>query len=150
VADFFLNAAIDEAKVGWDEGGIPIGSILVIEGAIVGRGHNRRVQMSSPILHAEMDCLANAGRLKSRDYRRATLYSTLSPCDMCAGAILLYEIPRVVIGENRTFRGPEGYLKSRGVLLDLRDDEECYRLMNDFVVRHPDLWHEDIGLPIQT
>jgi cytosine/creatinine deaminase len=150
VADFFLKAAIDEAKVGWAEGGIPIGSILVIEGAIVGRGHNRRVQMSSPILHAEMDCLANAGRLKSRDYRRATLYSTLSPCDMCAGAILLYEIPRVVIGENRTFRGPEGYLKSRGVLLDLRDDEECYQLMNYFVARHPDIWYEDIGLPIQT
>jgi cytosine/creatinine deaminase len=120
----------------------------VIEGAIVSRGHNKRVQMSSPILHAEMDCLANAGRLKSRDYHRATLYSTLSPCDMCAGAILLYEIPRVVIGESRTFRGPEGYLKSRGVLLDLRNDEECYQLMSDFIVRHPDIWHEDIGLPM--
>jgi cytosine/creatinine deaminase len=150
VADFFLKAAIEEAKAGVADGGIPIGSVLVIDGAIAGRGRNKRVQVNSPILHAEMDCLANAGRLISRDYRRATLYSTLSPCDMCAGAILLYQIPRVVIGENRTFRGPEEYLTSRGVSLEVRDDEECYRLMKDFVLKHPDIWHEDIGLPIQT
>lgn len=145
-----MKAAIEEAEAGLSAGGIPIGSVLVIGKTIVGRGHNQRVQMNSPILHAEMDCLANAGRLKSRDYRRATLYSTLSPCDMCAGAILLYEIPRVVIGENRTFRGPEEYLISRGVSLDVRDDEECYRLMSDFAAKHPDLWYEDIGLPVQT
>ncbi|HEY6343273.1 MAG TPA: nucleoside deaminase [Bryobacteraceae bacterium] len=145
-----MKAAIEEAEAGVADGGIPIGSVLVIDGAIVGRGHNKRVQMNSPILHAEMDCLANAGRLTSKDYRRATLYSTLSPCDMCAGAILLYQIPRVVIGENRTFRGPEEYLTSRGISLDVRDDEECYRLLNGFVVKHPGIWYEDIGLPFKT
>ena len=150
VADFFLTAAVDAAKEGGAEGGIPIGSVLVIDGTIVGRGHNRRVQMNSPILHAEMDCLANAGRLKSIDYRRATIYTTLSPCDMCTGAILLYQIPRVVIGENRTCRGPEEYLKSRGVSLEILDDEECHRMMNDFVTKHPDVWHEDIGISLQN
>ena len=116
-ADPFLAAAIDEARAGLAEGGIPIGSVLVIDGEIVGRGHNRRVQQGSAILHAEMDCLENAGRLPAADYRRATLYSTLSPCDMCSGAALLYEISHIVVGENRTFQGPEEYVRSRGVLL---------------------------------
>ena len=115
--DPFLAAAIEEARKGLADGGIPIGSVLVIDGVIVGRGHNQRVQKGSPILHAEMDCLENAGRLPAADYRRATLYSTLSPCDMCSGTVLLYGIPRVVIGENRTFRGPEDYLRSRGVAI---------------------------------
>src|ERR671916_764926 len=115
--DPFLDAAIDEARKGLAEGGIPIGSVLVIDGRVVGRGHNRRVQRGSAVLHAEMDCLEEAGRLRAADYRRATLYSTLSPCDMCSGATLLYRIPRVVIGENRTFRGPEAYVRSRGVSL---------------------------------
>ncbi len=148
MTDPFLEAAIEQANAGLADGdGIPIGSVLVIEGAIVGRGYNRRVQQSNPILHAEMDCLANAGRLRASDYRRATLYSTLSPCDMCSGAILLYQIPKVVIGENRTFAGPEEYLRSRGVLLEIVDDAECYRLLQDFITRRPALWNEDIGLP---
>lgn len=148
MADPFLQAAIDEAKAGLaDRDGIPIGSVLVVDGAIVGRGHNNRVQQGNPILHAEMDCLANAGRLRAGDYSRATLYTTLSPCDMCSGAILLYKIPKVIIGENRSFRGPEEYLRSRGVALEIADDEECYRLMRDFIARHPALWNEDIGLP---
>ncbi len=142
----FLQAAIDEAKQGLAEGGIPIGSVLVIDGVIAGRGRNRRVQRGSPVLHAEMDCLENAGRLSARDYQRATLYSTLSPCDMCSGAILLYQIPRVVIGENRTFQGPEAYLEARGVALTRLDDAECYRLMQDFIRAHPQLWNEDIGV----
>jgi cytosine/creatinine deaminase len=141
----FLEAAIDEAKLGLDEGGIPIGSVLVIDGEIVGRGHNRRVQRGSAVLHAEMDCLENAGRLSADQYRRSVLYSTLSPCDMCSGAILLYGIPRVVIGENRTFRGPEDYLRSRGVTLEIADSEECLRLMQDFIRAKPALWNEDIG-----
>jgi cytosine deaminase len=145
MSDPFLRAAIDEARKGLSEGGIPIGSVLVIDSRIVGRGHNRRVQNGSAILHAEMDCLENAGRLKPDAYRRATLYSTLSPCDMCSGAALLYGLPRVVIGENRTFRGPEDYLRSRGVQLDIRDDSECVRLMREFIAAHPDLWNEDIG-----
>src|SRR5262245_39911842 len=120
--DPFLQAAIDEAKQGLAEGGIPIGSVLVIDGKIVGRGHHRRVQKGSAILHAEMDCLENAGRLTARDYQRAVLYSTLSPCDMCSGTALLYGIPRVVIGENRTFQGPEEYVRSRGVKLEIVDD----------------------------
>src|SRR5919205_973331 len=124
----FLQAAIDEARAGFAEGGIPIGSVLVIDGRIVGRGHNRRVQRGSAILHAEMDCLENAGRLKPEAYKSATLYSTLSPCDMCSGTALLYGIPRIVIGENRTFRGPEDYLRSRGVELEIMDDERCYEL----------------------
>ena len=144
--DDFLRAAIDEARQGLAEGGIPIGSVLVMDGRIVGRGHNRRVQRGSPILHAEMDCLENAGRLEAASYRRATLYSTLSPCDMCSGTALLYGIPRVVIGENRTFRGPEEYLRSRGVELVVVDDEECVNLMRDFIAARPELWNEDIGV----
>ncbi len=144
--DEFMQAAIDEARQGLAEGGIPIGSVLVIDGRIVGRGHNRRVQKGSAILHAEMDCLENAGRLKARDYRRATLYSTLSPCDMCSGTVLLYKIPRVVIGENRTFRGPEDYLRQRGVELKIVDDPICISMMIEFIEKHPALWNEDIGV----
>jgi len=144
--DPFLAAAIAEAKKGLQEGGIPIGSVLALDGAIVGRGHNRRVQSGSPVLHAEIDCLENAGRLGARDYQRATLYTTLSPCDMCSGAILLYKIPMVVIGENRSFQGPEAYLTARGVHLIQLDDEECYRLMQDFIRDNPGLWNEDIGI----
>jgi cytosine deaminase len=143
--DPFLDAAVAEARSGLSEGGIPIGSVLVIDGQIVGRGHNRRVQKGSATLHAEMDCLENAGRLRAADYRRATLYSTLSPCDMCSGASLLYGFPRIVIGENRTFRGPEDYLRERGVTLEIVDDEECVRLMREFIAAHPTLWNEDIG-----
>jgi cytosine/creatinine deaminase len=143
--DQFLTLAIEEAQKGLAEGGIPIGAVLVIDGKIVGRGHNRRVQNGSAILHAEMDCLENAGRLKAADYRRAVLYSTLSPCDMCSGAVLLYGIPQVVIGENRTFRGPEDYLRSRGVEVEVIDDAECRRLMEEFIRERPDLWNEDIG-----
>ena len=145
MADPFLAAAIAEARAGLAEGGIPIGSVLVIDGRIVGRGHNRRVQKGSAILHAEMDCLENAGRLKASDYARSTLYSTLSPCDMCSGTALLYGIPRIVIGENRTFRGPEDYVRSRGVTLTIVDDAECVKLMRDFVAARPELWNEDIG-----
>lgn len=144
--DPFLLAAIDEARLGLAEGGIPIGSVLVIDGAIVGRGHNRRVQQSSAILHAEMDCLENAGRLTAREYSRATLYSTLSPCDMCSGTALLYKIPKIVIGENRTFRGPEDYVRSRGVELVIVDHPECISLMQEFIRTRPDLWNEDIGV----
>ena len=143
--DAFLEAAIDEARKGLAEGGIPIGSVLVIDDVIVGRGHNRRVQKGSAVLHAEMDCLENAGRLPASDYGRATLYSTLSPCDMCSGAILLYGIPKVVVGENRTFRGPEKYLRARGVDLEIVDNAECVQLMSDFVRSNPELWNEDIG-----
>ncbi len=143
--DKFLDAAIKEARQGQDSGGIPIGSVLVIDGEIVARGHNRRVQRGSSILHAEMDCLENAGRLSAADYQRAVLYSTLSPCDMCSGAILLYKIPKVVIGENRTFQGPEDYLRSRGVELAIADSQECYQLMQDFIRANDSLWNEDIG-----
>jgi len=143
--DQFLQAAIEEAKKGRDAGGIPIGSVLVIDGKIVGRGHNQRVQKGSPILHAEMDCLENAGRLKASDYKRATLYSTLSPCDMCSGAVLLYEIPKVVIGENQTFKGPEEYVRSRGVEVTVVENEECRQLMETFIEKNPELWNEDIG-----
>lgn len=143
--DIHLDAAIDEARQGLAEGGIPIGSVLVIDGRIVGRGHNRRVQRGSATLHAEMDCLEHAGRLRAADYARATLYSTLSPCDMCAGAALLYKIPRIVIGENRTFRGPEDYLRTRGVELVIADDARCVRLMADFIAERGALWSEDIG-----
>lgn len=141
----FLQAAIEEAKKGLAEGGIPIGSVLVIDGKIVGRGHNRRVQNGSAILHAEMDAIENAGRLKASDYRRSVLYSTLSPCDMCSGTALLYRIPRIVIGENYTFKGPENYLRLRGVILEILDDQECVRLMEDFIKAQPRLWNEDIG-----
>lgn len=145
IVDEFLEAAIDEARKGLLEGGIPIGSVLVIDGRIVGRGHNRRVQKGSAVLHAEMDCLENAGRLKAADYGRATLYSTLSPCDMCTGAALLYGIPKVVIGENRTFRGPEDYMRTRGVEVTVVDDPVCRRLMEAFIQARPELWNEDIG-----
>lgn len=143
--DRYLDAAIAEARKGLAAGGIPIGSVLVLDGEIVGRGHNQRVQKGSAVLHAEMDCLENAGRLTATDYARATLYSTLSPCDMCSGAILLYKIPRVVIGENRTFRGPEEHLRARGVALEIVDDAECVQLMTDFIRDNPQLWNEDIG-----
>ena len=144
--DKFLEAAIDEAKKGMIEGGIPIGSVLVINNRIVGRGHNQRVQKGSAILHAEMDCLENAGRIKASDYRQATLYSTLSPCDMCSGAVLLYGIPKVVIGENRTFCGPEDYVRSRGVEVVIIDNQECRQLMETFIKNNPELWNEDIGI----
>jgi len=143
--DKFLEMAIAEARLGLAEGGIPIGSVLVVGGKVVGRGHNRRVQKGSAILHAEMDCLENAGRLKPSDYRKSVLYSTLSPCDMCSGTALLYRIPKIVIGENRTFQGPEDYVRSRGVMLEVVDDAECYNLMQEFIVQHPELWNEDIG-----
>ncbi|HON82254.1 MAG TPA: nucleoside deaminase [Methanoregulaceae archaeon] len=143
--DAFMQAAIDEARKGLAEGGIPIGAVLVIGGKIVGCGHNRRVQEESPTLHAEIDCLENAGRLTAKEYRQAVLYSTLSPCDMCSGAILLYKIPKVVIGEHRTFRGPEEYLRSRGVELVVLDEEECIRMMEEFISASPALWEEDIG-----
>jgi cytosine deaminase len=141
-----MHAAIDEGKLGLAEGGIPIGSVLVIEGQIAGRGHNRRVQKSSAILHAEMDCLENAGRLTAGDYQRSVLYSTLSPCDMCSGTALLYKIPKIVIGENRTFRGPEDYVRSRGVELVVLDDPTCIAMMRDFIRARPELWNEDIGV----
>ena len=144
--DEYLTAAIDEARQGLRSGGIPIGSVLVIDGRIVGRGHNQRVQKGSAVLHAEMDCLENAGRWAAADYRRAVLYSTLSPCDMCSGAILLYGIPKVVVGENRTFRGPEDYLRSRGVEIEIVDAAECVQMMREFIAVSPALWHEDIGI----
>lgn len=144
--DPFLKEAINEAQKGLAQGGIPIGSVLVIDGQIVGRGHNRRVQQGSAILHAEMDCLENAGRLKASDYAKATLYSTLSPCDMCSGSVLLYKIPRVVVGENVTFQGPEKYLRDRGVDLQLVNDETCISMMKQFISERPELWHEDIGV----
>lgn len=144
--DEFMRVAIDEARLGLAEGGIPIGSVLVIDGKIVGRGHNRRVQQGSAILHAEMDCLENAGRLTARDYQRAVLYSTLSPCDMCSGTALLYKIPKVVIGENVTFQGPEEYVRSRGVELVILNDAECIQMMRDFIADRPELWNEDIGV----
>jgi cytosine/creatinine deaminase len=143
--DKYLEAAIKEAEKGVSEGGIPIGSVLVIDGQIVGHGHNQRVQKGSSILHAEMDCLENAGRINASEYRRATLYSTLSPCDMCSGAILLYGIPKVVIGENRTFCGPEDYVRSRGVEIEVVDNEKCKQLMKTFIENNPELWNEDIG-----
>ncbi len=142
----YLAEAIDEARKGLAAGGIPIGAVLVVDGRVVGRGHNQRVQKDSPVLHAEMDCLENAGRLAASDYRNAVLYSTLSPCDMCSGAILLYGIPKVVVGENRTFQGPEEYLRSKGVELDILDDGECRKLMSDFIAANPSLWNEDIGI----
>ncbi len=139
-----MKAAIQEARKGLREGGIPIGAVLVKDGRIIGRGHNRRVQKKSAILHAEMDCLEDAGRLKTQDYRRCTIYSTLSPCEMCTGAILLYKIPRVVIGENRTFKGPENRSRRRTELVNL-DLAECREMMTEFIRRRPELWNEDIG-----
>jgi cytosine/creatinine deaminase len=144
--DVFLEAAIAEARQGLAEGGIPIGSVLVNGDEIVGRGHNRRVQRGSAILHAEMDCLENAGRLTAADYQRSVLYSTLSPCDMCSGTALLYKIPRIVIGENRTFQGPEDYVRSRGVELTIVDNADCIELMRQFIAERPELWNEDIGV----
>jgi len=144
--DPFLQAAIDEARLGLDEGGIPIGSVLVHDGKILGRGHNQRVQSGSPTLHGEMDALENAGRLPAAVYRESVLYTTLSPCAMCSGAILLYGIPRVVIGENQTFLGEEELLRSRGVLLEVLQDEECIRMMQEFIATRPELWNEDIGV----
>jgi cytosine/creatinine deaminase len=144
--DEYMAAAIEEARKGLGEGGIPIGSVLVLDGKIVGRGHNRRVQKGSAILHAEMDCLENAGRLKAEDYSRSVLYSTLSPCDMCSGTVLLYKIPRVVIGENKTFQGPEDYVRSRGVQLEILNLEECIQMMEEFIAARPELWNEDIGV----
>jgi len=144
--DAFMQAAIDEAKKGLAAGGIPIGSVLVLDGKIIGRGHNQRVQQASAIRHAEMDCLENTGRLPAKDYRRAILYSTLSPCDMCSGAALLYGIKHVVVGENRTFQGPESYVSSRGVKVEVLDNAECVALMEDFIQAKPELWNEDIGV----
>jgi len=143
--DPYLRAAIDEAQRGLHEGVIPIGSVLVLDGEIIGRGQNRRVQRGSTILHAEMDCLENAGRRSAAEYRRCTLYFTPSPCDMCSGATLLYDIPKIVIGENTTFQGPESYLRSRGVELLHLNDETRIQLMQKFIERQPDLWNEDIG-----
>lgn len=143
--DSFMHAAIEEARLGLSEGGIPIGSVLVHDGRILGRGHNRRVQRGSTILHGEMDALENAGRQPAAVYRQSILYTTLSPCPMCSGAILLYGIPRVVIGENRTFLGDEALLQSRGVELTVLQDPECLELMRGFISKHPDLWREDIG-----
>jgi creatinine deaminase len=143
--DQFLKAAVDEAEQGRLEGGIPIGSVLVYQDKIIGRGHNRRVQKGSPILHAEMDALENAGRLPARVYRDCSLYTTLSPCAMCSGAIVLYGIPRVIIGENRSFMGEEGWLMSRGVSVKVLQDEACMAIMKEFVQANPELWNEDIG-----
>jgi creatinine deaminase len=143
--DEFLQAAIDEARQGLAEGGIPIGSVVVHEGRIVGRGHNRRVQSGSAILHGEMDALERVGRKPAAFYRECTLYTTLSPCSMCSGAILLYKIPRVVIGEHATFMGEEQWLTAHGVELDVRHDPQCVALMTEFMARHSGLWAEDIG-----
>jgi len=145
-SDQFLVAALQEAEQGLREGGIPIGSVIVWAGKIIGKGHNRRVQKGSAVLHGEMDALENAGRQPAAVYRESTLYTTLSPCAMCSGAILLYGIPRVIIGENKTFRGEEELLKSRGVSLEVRQDAACIRLMTDFIRTHPELWNEDIGV----
>ena len=140
-----MRAAIEEARLGRAEGGIPIGSVLVLDGEIIGRGHNRRVQQGSVIRHAEMDCLENAGRQPASVYRRCVLYSTLSPCPMCSGAVLLYGIPRVVIGENKTFQGPEDHLRSQGVDVEILQDKECIGLMEEFMAAEPELWNEDVG-----
>ncbi len=143
--DPFMQAAIEEARAGLAEGGIPIGSVLVHEGKIIGRGHNRRIQRGSPTLHGEMDALENAGRLPARVYRQSVIYTTLSPCSMCTGAILLYGIPHVIAGENQTFMGEEELLRSRGVSVAVLQDEECIELMTSFIRERPELWNEDIG-----
>jgi cytosine deaminase len=143
--DSFLQAAIEEARQGLAEGGIPIGSVIVHQGRIIGRGHNRRVQNGSAILHGEMDAFENAGRQPARVYQESVLYTTLSPCPMCTGAILLYGIPKVVVGENRTFMGDEALLRSRGVQVEVVQDDSCIALMRNFIRDHPDLWNEDIG-----
>lgn len=146
MADKFMQAAIEEARQGLAEGGIPIGSVLVHNGTILGRGHNRRVQKGSAILHGEMDALENAGRQPASVYRESVLYTTLSPCSMCSGAILLYGIPKVVIGENDTFMGEEELLRSRGVTVEVLQDEQCIRMMEEFIRTRPELWNEDIGV----
>lgn len=143
--DEFLQAAIDQAKLGWSEGGVPIGSVLVHDGRIIGRGHNQRVQKSSPTLHGEMDALENAGRLSAATYRECTIYTTLSPCSMCSGAILLYGIPRVVVGENVSFMGEEELLRSRGVQVDVVNDPSCIELMVAMKRERSEIWNEDIG-----
>lgn len=142
----FLQAAIDEAKTGLSEGGIPIGSVLVHKGKIIGRGHNRRIQSGSPTLHGEMDALENAGRQPASVYQECEIYTTLSPCSMCTGAILLYGIPKVIVGENKTFMGEEDLLRSRGVEVEVIQDAECIRMMEDFIRDKPELWNEDIGV----
>jgi creatinine deaminase len=144
--DVFMRAAIEEARLGVIEGGIPIGSVLVHNGRILGRGHNRRVQRNSVILHGEMDALENAGRQPARIYRESVLYTTLSPCAMCSGAILLYGIPRIIVGENTSFRGEEELLRSRGIKVEILQDPECIQLMRDFILARPELWNEDIGV----
>jgi creatinine deaminase len=144
--DVLLDAAIEEAERGRDEGGIPIGAVLVHQGRIIGRGHNRRVQQESSVLHGEMDALERAGRQPASVYRASVMYTTLSPCAMCSGAILLYGIPHVIIGENRTFLGEEDLLRSRGVRVEVMQDERCIRLMARFIAEHPGLWNEDIGI----
>lgn len=144
--DPFLQAAVDEAKLSLSEGGIPIGSVLLSEGKIIGRGHNCRVQTGSPIDHGEMNCLRKAGRLPSSVYRRSTMYSTLSPCPMCSGAIVLYKIPHVIVGENRNFLGAEDYMRNQGVRVDVVQDAECIQLMKKFIAENPNLWNEDIGV----
>lgn len=141
----FMDLAVAEAHKGWEEGGIPIGSVLVVDEMVIGAGHNRRVQKGSPILHAEMDALENAGRQPASVYRKASLYSTLSPCDMCSGASLLYGIPRIVIGENRTFRGPEEYVRGRGVEVIVLDRRDCVAMMERLIAERLELWNEDIG-----
>jgi cytosine deaminase len=145
--DPFLQAAIDEARLGLAEGGIPIGSVIVHQGRIIGRGHNRRVQNGSPTLHGEMDAFENAGRRSASVYQESVIYTTLSPCSMCSGAILLYGIPKVIVGENQTFMGEEEWLRSRGVEVTVVQSEECIRLMTDFIAAKPELWNEDIGEP---
>jgi len=140
-----LAVAVAEARAGLAEGGIPIGAALIVDGAVLARGHNKRIQLGSPTRHGETDCLENAGRQPATVYQRATMVTTLSPCDMCTGAILLYKIPRVIIGENQTFFGGEDYLRSRGVDVVVVDDEECIQLMRDFIEQRPSLWNEDIG-----
>ena len=145
MSDTYMELAVEEARKGRDEGGIPIGSVLVVDDRVIGAGHNRRAQKGSSILHAEMDAIENAGRLPASVYRRTTLYSTLSPCDMCSGTALLYGIPRIVIGENQTFTGPEEYVRSRGVELVVLQSSDCKALMDEFIAAHPELWNEDIG-----
>ena len=144
--DPFLNAAIAQARKSLSEGGIPIGAVLVHQGRIIGQGHNCRVQTGSPIDHGEMNCLRNAGRLPARVYQSCTIYSTLSPCPMCSGAIVLYKIPHVIVGENRTFLGAEDYMRSNGIRVDVVQDSECIELMAGFIKAKPDLWNEDIGV----
>ncbi|GAB2901172.1 nucleoside deaminase [Uliginosibacterium flavum] len=144
--DVYMHAALEQAELSRAEGGIPIGSVLVHHGKIIGRGHNRRVQNGSVVLHGEMDALENAGRLPAQIYRESTLYTTLSPCAMCSGAIILYGIPKVVIGENQSFQGEEEWLKSRGVAVEVMQDRSCIRIMSNFIADYPELWNEDIGV----